>query len=196
MAKTASEHASGATSGAKRTRLDVGLPARFDIKRGAGSLEVSWPVGQGIQSLILLVIAGGFAYVGLTSGNLFILPIALVITYFAAVRAVNRHRVRVDAARLEISQGPLPWPGAKKLDASSIEQLFVTEHESRVETGSEGDRRVEIRRHYRLSAATRDKRRVVLLRDPGGALQGLWLEQEIEGVLGIGDTVVAGAHTL
>lgn len=190
------DSATGSGNASGRSRAEVGLPERFDVKRGASSLEVSWPVGQAIQGVVLLVIAGAFLYVAVTSGHLILLPVVLAIIYFAAVRAFNRNRVRVDAARVDVSQGPLPWPGAQKLDASSIEQLFVSEHESRVETGSDGDRRVEIRRHYRLSAATTDKRRVVLLSDPGGALQGLWLEQEIERVLGIGDKAVAGSHTL
>lgn len=180
----------------KRLRAEVALPERFDVKRGQGSLEVSWPAGRAFHGVVLFVIACGFVYVAVSSGNLFLLPVAVGIVYFGFSRVVNRHRVRVDTARVEVSQGPLPWPGAKKLDASAVEQLFVSEHEARVEKGSDGDRRVEVRRYYRLSAATRDSKRVVLLGGLGEPLQALWLEQEIEGMLGIGDVAVAGAHTI
>ena len=179
---------------AKLERKEVALPRKYKHRRTAGGMEVTWPVGGLFPGLVLVVIAAGFAYVSLTSGMYPLLIASAGILYFAAVQAFNKRRIRVDRARLQVTQGPLPWLGSRKLDASNIEQLFSTEHESRVKKGNDSDTRIEIRKHYRLSANTRDGARETILSGLGDPLQALWLEQEIERALGIGDKRVAGEH--
>lgn len=172
------------------------MPNRFKVFRGEGSMQVSWLVGGLFQGLVLCIIGGGFVYAAVTSGMLFLLIACIGLFYFAAVRAFNKHQIRVDGARLQVTQGPLPWPGTRKLDASDISQLYSTEHESRVESGKDGKGRVQIRKHYSLSANTRSGGQVKLLSGLGDPRQALWLEQEIENLLGIVNTQVAGEHSL
>jgi len=73
------------------------------------------------------------------------------------------------------------------LNTSDIEQLFSTQYEVRQETGPDDERRVEYRKYYKLSASTRSKGQVTLLRGLSDPLQAMWLEQEIERSLGIRD---------
>ena len=180
----------------KPQRIPLELPGKFKVKRASGGLEVTWPTGGIFQAVVISIIAGVFAYVALTSG----LPILLIATvglfYFAAGQAFNEHRIRVDGARLEVTQGPVPWKGSKKLDASDIVQLYATEHKRRTQSGKGGSQRVSIHKYYRLSANTRTNGRVSILGGLGDPRQALWLEQEIERVLGIADKPVAGEHVL
>jgi len=189
----------GATASApviKPERLKVGLPSRFKLTQTANGMEVIWPVGRLFHGLVLSIIAMAFAHVALNSGMLPLLMVSAGLLYYAATRAFNQHHIRVDSARLQVSQGPLPWPGARKLDASDIDQLYATEHESRTETGKNGNRTVQIRKYYRLLANTSSSGQVTILSRLNDPHQALWLEQEIERLLNIGDKRVAGEHVL
>lgn len=186
--------AAAITPKTKPKRLEVSLPQKYKVRRSAGGMEVNWPVGGLFHGVVLSVIAVGFANAAMTSGYLFLLIGSVGLFYFAAVRAFNKHRIRIDGARLQVTQGPLPWSGSKKLDASDIQQLFATEHESRTETGDHGNRKVNVRKYYRLSAKTRSQGKVTILSGLGDPHQAMWLEQEIESILGIGDEHVAGEH--
>lgn len=183
----------------KPKRVEVALPDKFKLRRGAGSLEVTWPVGGIFPGLVLSIIAGAFAYVGVTSEVWFLLIVSVGLFYFAALQAFNQHHIRVDKARLEVTQGPLPRPGSKKLNASDVVQLYATEHQSNTQSdkhGNQGEHRsANIRRHYRLSAKTRTNGSVKILSGLGDPLQALWLEQEIEHLLGIVDEQVIGEHS-
>ena len=180
---------------AKPKRVPVELPAKFKVKRASGGMEVTWPVGNIFQALIISVMAGAFGYAALTSGFLLLLIASVGLFYFAAALVFNEHRIRVDKARLEVTQGPLPWRGSKKLDASDIVQLYTTEYEKRTQSGNGGGRRGNIQKRYRLSANTRKNDRAsTILSGLGDPRQALWLEREIEQVLGISDKPVAGEH--
>ena len=190
-ARAAHRHRQQSLSGSRyRCQADL----RFGETQAAW--EITWPAGGLFPGLVLSIFAGVFAYVAVTSGMLFLLIASAWFLYFAATRAFNNHRIRVDAARLEVAQGPLPWPGARKLDASDIVQLYATEQESRSETNNGGNRKVNVRKHYRLLANTRSRGRVKILSGLNDPLQALWLEQEIERLLGIIDKRVAGEHVL
>jgi len=180
---------------AKPERVEVELPRRFKVRRGTGSLEITWPVGGILPGIVLSVMAIVVAYMAISSGVLALLIVCVGLLYLAANRAINQHRIRVDGRRLQVMQGPLPWPGARKIDTSDITQLYASEHESRTETGNSSTRQVRVRKHYRLSANTRDKGRITVLSGLNDPLQALWLEQEIERLLGIADQRVAGEHT-
>lgn len=182
----------------KPERVEVALPRKFKLRRSAGSLEVTWPVGGIFPGLVLTIVAGAFAYVGVTSELWFLLLVSIGLFYFAALQAFNQHRIRVDEARLEVTQGPLPRPGSQKLDASDVVQLYATEHQTNTKSDRHGKQGVNhsanIRKHYRLSAKTRNNGSVKILSGLGDPLQALWLEQEIERLLGIVDEHVAGEH--
>lgn len=183
-----------ASSPLRPERQEVALPSRFKVHRTAGGMEITWPVGGIIQGLILLIIAAGFAYVAVTQGLYFLLAGSVGLVYLAAVRTFNSHFIRTNSASLQVTQGPLPWPGVRNLKVSDIEQLFSTEYEIRQEKGSDSERRIEVQKHYQLSAHTRTNKQVRLLRGLSDPHQALWLEQEIERALGIRDKRVAGEH--
>lgn len=182
----------------KPQRVEVSLPDKFKLRQGAGSLEVTWPVGGIFQGLVLSIIAGAFAYVGVTSELWFLLIVSVGLFYFAALQAFNQHRIRVDKARLEVTQGPLPKPGSQKLNATDVVQLYATEHQTNTKSDRHGKRGVNhsanSRKHYRLFAKTRNNGSVKILSGLGDPLQALWLEQEIERLLGIVDEHVTGEH--
>ncbi len=191
------EQTSGSTASKpvpKVQRHEVALPSRFKLRRSAGGMEVTWSAGGPLHGLVLSVMAVAVAYAALNSGVLPLLVASAGLLYYAAVRSFNKHRIRVDGASLRVSHGPLPWPGSRKLDASDIEQLYAMEHESRVETGSEGNRTTQVRKFYRLSANTRSSGRVTILNGLSDPHQALWLEQEIERLLSIDDKRVAGEY--
>lgn len=179
----------------KSVRREVALPRRFKVRRTSGGMEIIKSAGGIFPGIVLSVIAAAFAHVAVTSGMWILLIASVGLFYFAAVRAFNELRIRVDGARLEITQGPLPSPGTRKLDSSDILQLYATAHESRQETGSGSDRRVNVRKHYRLLANTKSSGRVTILGGLSDPHQALWLEQEIERLLGIVDEPVAGEYT-
>lgn len=194
---TLSNQPSGPSSSSpqkKTERLEVSMPKRFTVQRGTGSMEVSWKVGGIFHGAVLLVIAGGFANAALTSGLLFLLVGSVGLFYFAIVRTFNKHRIRVDATGLQIAQVPLPWPGARKLSAAQIEQLYATEYQTRSQSEGHGNRSVRSSKYYRLSATKREGGKITLLSGLSDPHQALWLEQELERLLGISDKAVPGSH--
>ena len=198
VASAASNEASAPK--AKPVRLEVSLPDKFKVQRGAGSLQVTWPTGGIFPGFVLSIVAGAFAYVALTSELVFLLIASVGLFYFAAVQAFNKRRIRVDGARLEVTEGPLPTPGSRKINASDIVQLYTTEHKSQTQAGKGGiqsaNQRVNSRKHYRLSAKTQNNGSIKVLSGLGDPRQALWLEQEIEGLLGVVDKRIAGEHVL
>ena len=192
------EHAtdSDSTPAEKLKRAEIALPKKFTVVRTPGGMQVSWSVGGIFQGVVIAIIAGAFAYAALSSGMLVLLIASAGLFYFSAAQALNKHRIRVDGARLEVTQGPLPWKGSKKLNASDVVQLYTTEHESRTQSDKDGHRKVIVHKYYRLSANTRQGKRVKILNALRDPRQALWLEQEIERLLGIADKPVTGEHLL
>jgi len=186
----------GSKSAVKPERLEVALPEKFKVRRGPGSMEIRWPVGGLFHGFVLTIMAGAIGYMALDTGLWPLLGLSVGVLYFAAVRTFNEHRIRIDNARLNVVQGPLPWMGKRKLDTSDIVQLYASEYETRVETGDKEDHRVQVNKLYRLSANTGENRRITILKGLHDPLQVLWLEQEIERLLNIKNKPMAGEHVL
>lgn len=179
---------------AKRTKpenINITLPSRFKVQRSDSSMEVTWAAGRVFHGIVLTIMAVGVIHAALSSGTPLLLLLSAALFYYALVRVFNKHCIRVDSARLQVTQGPLPWPGARKLDSRDVKQLFATEHKTKVENS---DKRTRIRKYYRLSANTHGDGRVTILNGLGDPLQVLWLEQEIERLLGISDKQVTGEY--
>jgi hypothetical protein len=108
--------------------------------------------------------------------------LGLVITYGAVSVFVNRTRIVVDDGVLSIVQGPLPWPGNRRVAVEDLRQLFC---EMVVGRGS---------RTYRLNALLTSGAStplLVRLRDPDAAL---YLEELLEARLGIAHERVPGEY--
>lgn len=181
----------------KPQNIDITLPSRFKVQRNENSMEVTWGVGRLFHGLVLTIMAAGVMHAALTSEVPLLFVLSAGLVYYAAVRVFNKHRIRVDAGRLQVTQGPLPWLGVRKLDSKDVKQLFATERETRIESGNRGNsgnRKNRVRKYYRLSANTHTNGRVTILNGLDDPLQALWLEQEIERVLGIRDEQVSGEY--
>lgn len=168
---------------------------RYEVQRSDGVLTISWrwmswnagTVGvMGFMTVWLVgwdTGVGAFVAVGLMSalkGNLlglavFLLPhvwIGAVLTWFYLATLLNRTTIRVLREKtLTVRSGPLPWPWANKsIPVSQLEQLYVVEG-----------------RGCKLEARLRDGRRVQVAGGFTDATSARWLEQQIEGFLGIRD---------
>lgn len=202
------DHHSGDISAAETTKperaestkprnIEIALPSRFKVQRTENSMEVTWSAGRLFHGVVLTIMAAGVMRAALTSEVPLLLILSAGLLYYAAVRVFNKHRIRVDAGRLQVTQGPLPWPGVRKLDSKDVKQLFAIERETRIESGNQnnsGNRKNRVRKYYRLSANTHTNGRVTILNGLNDPLQALWLEQEIERVLGIRDEQVSGEY--
>lgn len=105
------------------------------------------------------------------------------LTYYVLCGYLNRTRVRAGNGRLQIRHGPLPWPGARDLLGSDLDQFFVTEEVRRTKNG----RRTFYRLQVRLQNGEIHKMLDVEARE-----RALYIEQQIERRLGIEDRPMPG----
>jgi hypothetical protein len=99
---------------------------------------------------------------------------------------VNRTRIVVTSGILTIRHGPLPGLGSRTIPTAELHQLYCEEIEY---TDSDG----HTSRTYRLNAVLKSGSKVDLL-DLPEADQAHYLEQLIEGRLGIVDAAVDGEY--
>ena len=178
---------------ATRERGLVPLPARFDVHRGDGALQVRWAKGNKVGAVLLAAFAAAWGIGAVGSGLVFLAPVSLGILYLAAVRGINRTTLRIERGGVSVRQGPLPWRGARRdVPREDIAQLFSSEHVTRTNNGSDGHRQVQEYRSYRLQAIDRAGGKRLLVGGLSSADQALWLEREAEALLGIENVAVAG----
>lgn len=107
----------------------------------------------------------------------------LYLAYLTLAQWVNSTTVSVEGRMLRITHGPLPWRGGGEWNWSAFEQLHCRSRRVRVRHGEA--------EHFELLVRRKDGGELVLLKDLDSAEQVLWLEQELEKVLGIEDLPVA-----
>lgn len=187
-----------------RERSPVPMPDRFQVERRGGVMKVKWRWFNPMHLFLLffsiawdtfLVVWYSLA-MGDTPSPMNILfmvfPIAHVavgigMTYWAVAGLLNSTTVAIDESRdLKVSHFPLPWLPAPRIPAHDLEQLFVTK---KIYEGKNGSSET-----FGLHAVRRDHSKVKLLGGLDQVEQALWLEQEIEGLLGIRDRAVAGEY--
>jgi hypothetical protein len=118
-----------------------------------------------------------------------VFPIAHVavgvgLTYFTVAGFVNRTRVTVNQLELRVKHYPLPWPGNRTLQRQEIDQLFCEEKLNNSRNGSSYT--------YGVSVVMPGGKRIKLVSGLDTPEDALFLEQKIEGYLGITDRPVAG----
>jgi len=170
----------------------IALPSRFDVQRRDGALIVSWRKGRRAGAVMLGLFSLAWLGMGLVAGVWPLLIMVPLLGYYALVRGLNRVTLHAGAAGLIIRQGPLPWPGARRLEPGAIAQLFSVEKLSTVRSGQDGREQVRTHRHYRLRARLSDDRRIDVVTGLANADQALWLEREAERALGIVDVPTEG----
>ncbi|MCA9550043.1 MAG: hypothetical protein KC933_08415 [Myxococcales bacterium] len=105
------------------------------------------------------------------------------LSYYTLAGFLNQTEFRVGQGRLRLRHGPIPWPGARDMDAGKLKQLYCTEEVSRSRNGTTIT--------YMLRANLRDGDSIKLARLDTRD-QALFIEQRIEATLGIKDVPVAG----
>ncbi len=110
--------------------------------------------------------------------------IGLFVAYYALAGFLNSTMIRVGMGEIEVTHGPLPWFGNRRLETAAIAQLYVKEVLR--------NRRNSTSLTHEVHVARRDGGHVTLLSGLESSEQALYLEQEIERSLGIKDLAVRG----
>lgn len=104
-----------------------------------------------------------------------LLAAGVATLYAGLVLLVNQLEIRASKVRIEVVNGPLPWPGSTTVSLSELEQLYV--HEVSED-------------HYRLTVIRRGRAVELLAMGDRGTLR--FIERELERWLGIDDLPVEG----
>ncbi|MEM6334806.1 MAG: hypothetical protein AAF823_15840 [Planctomycetota bacterium] len=186
-----------------RVREEIEKPSGFEIEEDAYRFRItqrwfSWAV------IVLVVFAVGWnvgiwfgisTVAGDLSGSspvgwlmlLFFVPFVLIGVAFAygvVTMFVNSTTIDVNDRELAVRHGPLPVPGNKTLPSLDIQQLYCKQ---RVHHGKNGTS-VTYALHVKLKGG-RDEKVLSNLRQQSHAL---YVEQQVERVLGLKDEAVAG----
>jgi hypothetical protein len=190
--------AQAVTRAVRSRRPPVPLPEKFNIATQGSSMTIDWRwFGAKYVFTAFFCVAWDSFLVfwygtALKAGNLVMIlfPIAHVavgvgLTYWTLAGFLNRTRVGATATSLRIEHFPLPWLGNREIATQLIEQLFTKEKISNSNNGTSVT--------YEVHAILRpDSRRRKLLGGLDDVGQALWIEQSLEGHLGIADEPVAG----
>ena len=105
--------------------------------------------------------------------------------YAASAQLLNTTRIEIDSRTLKVRHFPLPWFPAPTLDVNEIEQIYVTE---KYRSNKQGNRTY----YYNVNAVMHDNKKRKILTNLPEVEQGLYIEQELEKAMNIGDRPVAG----
>ncbi len=174
-------------------------PKGMAVSRSGGVLRFEWRWLRGEVWIVLLVAVLvfcvtlldtiGIVHIGYEEGaelapyfvHWLLMPAA---GYAALALVLNTTVLEVTPQWLTVTLGPIPVPGAVRLETSEISQLFakvtVTENSSGVQ------------RSYELVAQLKNKMTKPLVFSPNGAGYARYIEQEVERYLGIEDEPVEG----
>jgi len=186
----------GAQTAARKPAVE--MPKRFSVALEGADLVIThrWFSAIFVFLLFFCLLWNGFLalwyFLAFMKGGpllmkLFpVLHVALGIglAYFTLAGFVNRTVIRVGSGTLSIRHWPLPWPGNKVLSWTDVEQLFCEEKVSRGRSG--------VSVAYQVSAVMRGGSRVKLVSGLPSPEQALFIEQRVEGALGIKDRPVLG----
>jgi hypothetical protein len=107
------------------------------------------------------------------------------IGYIAVAGLLNSTTLAIKDGVLTVRHGPLPWRGNHTLPTEELRQLFCQQHISSYRGG--GGTPISYEVHAQL-----DGREVKLVRGLEESRQALYIEQLVEGTLGIEDVPVPG----
>lgn len=107
------------------------------------------------------------------------------LLYSGLAGLFNTTRVIVGGGRVQVQHGPLPWWGARDLEAGQIKQFYTKES---VSVSKGGNRSVT----YNVLAILRDNRQISFVTGLTDKQQGLFLEKTLEDRLYLRDEPVLG----
>ncbi len=186
----------GAAAGSSKRTVE--MPKNYTMGNEGVDLVITrrWLSKKYVVMLVFCVFWDGFLVfwytVALTKAGpliMILFPVLHVavggfLTYFTLAGFLNRTKITVNTGQLRIKHYPLPWPGNKVIQRQELEQLFCEEtmHSSKNSTSYT----------YSLQAVTVGGGRMKLISGMDKPEDALFLEQKIEGFLGITDRSVTG----
>lgn len=134
-------------SGEPPTPSEGGYRSAPSAARGPLVISRRWFRMHHVFMLLFAIFWDGFLVVwyslGIASGapiEMLLFPLLHVavgigITYGALMGLINRTTIRVEAGRLTVRHGPLPWFGNLTTDATRLRQLYLRRQTHRTENG-------------------------------------------------------------
>lgn len=180
-------------------RPELPVPEGVRVDRQGDRVAVSWRWFRPAEHLTLLVFCIAwdaflvFWYMTATSMGsdwiAIVFPIAHVavglgLTYTVLTGFCNRTTIHAGPSRLEVTHGPLPWLGNRRLARSDVRQVYATKD---LVQGKHRTREV-----FHLCALMDGGSEVRLLKDVGSHARAQYFEHVIERALGIRDRPVVG----
>jgi hypothetical protein len=185
----------------------VPMPEYLKVQRRGNAVEVSWRWMSPLYIFLAFFAVAWNAFLvvwytlvlgQIPEGGVMMAPFVLFplvhvaagigIAYLAVAGFLNSTHLRAEKhGRVQVSHGPLPWYPNPHLPADDLTQLYVVRHERQNKNGASIT--------YKLFALDKDHRRIPLLAGLDDRDQALWLEQEVEAVLGLRDEPVEGSIT-
>jgi hypothetical protein len=161
------------------------------FERGRDRLVISW-WWRSRLAIVWGLGASAFGYaIARMSGDRFHLDGVLCIVgaaaclYVTLAYVLNRTRIVIDEARIDVSHGPIPWPRGGSVELATVAQLFVKEN---VYGKSAKSRSVE----YRVMVRTLGGEDIVLVNGPIRPRRARAVEALIEAYLSVEDAPVKG----
>ena len=191
-------HAGGAVSSFLR-RPPIPQPARITLEDLGDGLRLTrrWFTWTVLVLTAFCAFWDGFLvvwyWIAFSQGGpwpMVVFPVLFVVlgiflTYLTLALYLNRSILELRDGRLTVRHGPLPWPGQRDLDTSDLEQLFCQEKMSQGRNGA-------VSFTYNVNGLLKGGQRVQLLGSLPDREQALFVEQVVEGYLGIEDRPVGG----
>lgn len=170
--------------------VPVPLPRGFRLEDSGGGRRVRWrwvsPRAVGTFVFILLwdaILAVVLRYAipadpppSALAALLALAAFGAGVTYAGVAYLVNRTSVHVDAARVSVRHGPLPWPGARDVLKADIDRAFGEKHAQLDDDGG-----FEPNVTYKVVLLLKGGARRVLVSGLRAAEQALFIEQLIRG---------------
>lgn len=177
--------------------LAVATPEKWVVQATPGSLLVrwkwfTWPAiffipftlfWNGIMLTMAFGVTEGFTHPERLLFGL-VLPhvwVGVGLAYYSVAMLFNSTTVNFANGTLQVTHGPIPWWGKRRLPVRDLSQLFVVE-----KRGNKG------RVTFELCGLLADGKSVSILRGLSDEIQARFLEVRLEQVLGIVDRPVAG----
>lgn len=187
---------SAAAAAARASRPRVAMPYGFNMREEDGRLIITqrWLSWWILLLVLITAMWHGFTWPMLIMPEEDVLGVAefLLLTPFILVGLgllyallawlVNTTTIQATAEELTIRQGPLPWAGNRRLDSTSITQLFCREHVYKFKDPGTSDTYT-----YEVHAILTSGERAKLITNLAEPEHALFIEQELERGLGIRD---------
>ena len=178
--------------------IDIGLPEKMSFTNHGTYIEFvrKWFGSKFVFLTGFVFIWNGFLYAfyGEIAGDnaelfVYLFPlihvgVGLGLTYYVIAGWLNRTYVFADKQRIEVRHRPIPWIGARKIEALDLKQLYVKEKVSRSNNSSSHS--------YEVRAVTNSGKNIKILGGLEDQEQALFIEQEIEKHLKIKNAPVRG----